>query len=646
MRERTQRRHKAFRFLALASGFFTLCLVTGVVSTYGSSMQGMPLPSPKPAYMTEVSLRAMTPSRSVAAGKEEARRLTSSADITDEEAEIYREVFAAQDRGDWQKADALRDDISNNILIGHVLHQRYTHPSYKTSYAELKSWLKSHGDHPGADRLYDLAVKRKPSGEGLPPKPRTVYGTSGRLDLDAGQTSVPYVGSKKPAGVRSQAAALERTVRQDLRRDRPSAALARLETADAKKVFDMAERDDLLGEVAASYFYHGKQDKAFEVAAPAVERSGSEAPMAGWIAGLMAWKKGDYARASGYFGKVAQSPRVSAWMASAGGFWAARAHMRNHAPKEANQYLKMAARHPRSFYGLLALQTLGLRQDVYNWQTPGLDKKHLAELGKLPSGARALALLKVGQNKRAETELVRVNAGDNTIVQEALIAVAESMNLPSLAMRIGSAITREDGGFYDAVLYPVAPWQPENGFDVDRALIYALIRQESRFEPGVSNGSSGAVGLMQLMPATASHILGVKKNHFTGKQGKAKLADPAFNMDLGQKYLNTLLGLDYIDGNLFKLAVAYNAGPGKLQRWARQLDYKDDPLLFIESIPVAETRMFVEKVLANYWIYSLRLKQGTPTLEDVAEGSWPIYRKDEPRKSFRIAALTQFLNNE
>jgi hypothetical protein len=51
----------------------------------------------------------------------------------------------------------------------------------------------------------------------------------------------------------------------------------------------------------------------------------------------------------------------------------------------------------------------------------------------------------------------------------------------------------------------------------------------------------------------------------------------------------------------------------------------EDPLLFVESIPVAQTRAYVERVLANYWIYRLRLGQKTPTLDAVAEGKWARY---------------------
>ena len=642
MKRKTLPKAKALRLLTLAGAFLALCLVTGVVTTYGS-MQGPSIPAPKPGYLMNASLRSLTPpelSRDQTSPKATAIDYSAEDDLSENDAARYGHIFAFQDIGDLEMANAEIAKLSDNRLMGHVLYQRYLHLEYKASYEELSSWLRHYADQPGADKIYDMAVKRRPASASLPARPRSSFGTAGRLDLDAGQTVIPYTpSSRKSAAEKARARDIERAVRVDLNRERPSSAVKRLDTAEAKQVFDTAARDALLGEVAASYFYLGKQDKAFETALPALERSGAEAPMAGWIAGLMAWKAGDYTTAAKCFEAVANSKRVSAWMDSAGAFWAARAHLRNNNTKEVSKWLKEAARHPRSFYGLLAIKTLGVHRGFYNWDTPRFSKKYEAALQKVPAGRRALALLEARQYPLAELELSRINAGDNQVLREALVALADARSLPSLAMQIGSAVTDEKGGFYDAVLYPVAPWQPENGFEVDRALVFALIRQESRFDPSVSNGGSGAVGLMQLMPATASHILGVKKDYFSGKQGKAKLTDPVFNIELGQKYLTTLMGLDYIDGNLFKLAAAYNAGPGKLQRWVKQLDYKDDPLMFIESIPVAETRMFVEKVMSNYWIYRMRLDQDTSSLEQVAAGQWPTYHGQDGKGGFRFASL-------
>ena len=135
------------------------------------------------------------------------------------------------------------------------------------------------------------------------------------------------------------------------------------------------------------------------------------------------------------------------------------------------------------------------------------------------------------------------------------------------------------------------------------------------------------MGLMQLMPATARFIAS-GEDRFSSRR---ELTDPELNLSLGQKYIEHLLDDPTIGSNLFYVTTAYNAGPGNLRKWQKQVDYRDDPLLFIESIPSRETRHFVERVLTNLWIYRLRLGQPTPSLDAVAAGTWPRYNSLDTR---------------
>ena len=74
----------------------------------------------------------------------------------------------------------------------------------------------------------------------------------------------------------------------------------------------------------------------------------------------------------------------------------------------------------------------------------------------------------------------------------------------------------------------------------------------------------------------------------------------------------------------FYMLTAYNGGPGNLLKWKKNARFYDDPLLFIEVIPSAETRIYIERVMANYWIYNMRFGNKNQTLEQLAEGKWPI----------------------
>src|SRR5579862_553235 len=90
------------------------------------------------------------------------------------EAERYRLVILLQESGQWAAADREVSGIKNPVLMGHVLSQRYLHPKYRASYAELANWLNLYGDEPGAKAIYSLALQRQPAGAPPPKKPETV----------------------------------------------------------------------------------------------------------------------------------------------------------------------------------------------------------------------------------------------------------------------------------------------------------------------------------------------------------------------------------------------------------------------------------------------------------------------------------------
>jgi soluble lytic murein transglycosylase len=119
-----------------------------------------------------------------------------------------------------------------------------------------------------------------------------------------------------------------------------------------------------------------------------------------------------------------------------------------------------------------------------------------------------------------------------------------------------------------------------------------VARQESRFTPGVSS-VAGAVGLMQLLPTTASELAGRPIN-------AEALKEPALNTTLGSRYLRQLL--DQAKGNPFLAVASYNAGPGAAQGWVTPL-LQASPELWVEAIPFPETRLYVKKVLGNIWSY-------------------------------------------
>jgi len=354
---------------------------------------------------------------------------------------------------------------------------------------------------------------------------------------------------------------------------------------------------------------------------------GSSVDSPDFLAGLSAWRNKDFSLAAKRFAKAAEDERYAGWNRAAAAYWAARANLRDKKPAEVSTWLKQAAKSPRSFYGLLAARALGMRPG-FDWSLPSFNARHGALLLRSAAGKRALALLQVGQVDTAERELLTLATNANDDMAQALFVLSQSQRMPSLALSVASG--RKLPGSPDAALFPLPAWAPAGGFDVDPALVYAIIRQESGFNPAAVS-PAGATGLMQLMPGTAKIMTSGRK---------ADLKNPQVSIVIGQRYIARLLKEDAVQGDLFMLAAAYNAGPGNLAKWRANLGVNnkpaagksvagklpgDDPLLFIESLPSQETRLFVERVMANYWIYQDRLGRKTSTLDAVAGGAWPTY---------------------
>ena len=100
---------------------------------------------------------------------------------------------------------------------------------------------------------------------------------------------------------------------------------------------------------------------------------------------------------------------------------------------------------------------------------------------------------------------------------------------------------------------------------------------------------------------------------------------PETNIAIGQAYVGHLLEHDLAGQNLLFTLASYNAGPGNLAKWLPNTNFGEDPLLFMESTRSRETRHFMRVVLTNYWIYRLRLGEQTPSLDQMAGGTWPTY---------------------
>ncbi len=538
--------------------------------------------------------------------------------LSERAALLYREIFELQEEGAWKAADALIARLGDDTLLGHVQFQRYMHPTaYRSSYGELAGWLRTYGDHPDAGRVYKLAVKRRPGGAEAPIRPAKGY-MSG-----SGQKAQEAVRIRYRSSLR-RSEAKETVVRAWLRdldrlgdRGRVDEARRLFDQPDLHRITDAVETDLARWALARAHFVQRDFRPALKLALKSAKRSGHVVPEMHWTVAMSAWRSGDIDMAANHLAKLAQAEKAHDGERARAAYWAARAV--GFKTKRARHFLKIAAAHPRQFYGLLARKRLGMAID----HKPATRiQDDVAEIMlRYPAAKRATALAQIGRHDLAEKELRTLASSAKSSLTAGLLKLAQTLHLPSVEMRLAHRLGYKGDVHLDA-FYPVPAWQPKRGYRVDRALVFSVIRAESGFDPQAES-YVGALGLMQVMPGTAKHI--AKRTDLT-LESPAHLLDPETAITFGQAYLQELLNRDGIGDNLMFIAAGYNAGPGRVFQWRDAFDLDHDPMMFLEMIPFVETRVYVKKVLANLWNYRARLGQPLPSLEAMAANRWPGYR--------------------
>ena len=533
--------------------------------------------------------------------------------LNDADAELYQKIFSLQEMGEIRKADQLINQLSNRLLIGHVESQKYLHPNaWRSSYDELKTWLSNYSDHPDASRINWLAKKRKPKSENSPKEPKKGYLNGvGQHSPQRWRASIPesYSGRTSP---RQTASIAYQVRRANLRRE-PTNANVFLSKTSSLRYLTASEEAHLRGEIAHAYFIYGLDDKAILTARQAIGKSPKTAYMAYWTAGLASYRSYQHGLAGIYFRTLAQMEDAPDLLRSGAAFWAYRLSLQENNPENGIKFLNIANKFPDSFYGLMAMQTSGQKIAV-DFNEPEVSEDFVPWLVNSRGGRRVLALLQIGDWTKASRELRYLYEEATYQQKKDMMMFAVTHNMPGLAFRLADLYFKNTGEIFYAALYP----QPEThvDFDIDPAIIYAIIRKESGFYP-LARSRVKASGLMQIMPATAAFISNDRR--FLNKN-RHLLNNPDINLKLGQDYISHLLEIDIVDQHLFKLLTAYNAGPGNLSKWLKKIDYQDDSFLLLESIPARETRGYIKSVTMNLWMYRLKAAKGNSDLRELVAG--------------------------
>jgi soluble lytic murein transglycosylase len=274
----------------------------------------------------------------------------------------------------------------------------------------------------------------------------------------------------------------------------------------------------------------------------------------------------------------------------------------------AEDWYRKAAEYPTTFYGQLALEELDQKLVLPPEPRPTAAEESSFERDDLVRAVRLLHqagdATRVAQFLKQLGEIETTPAGQAQTVHLARDVGVIPMSVTIAKKALSNNICVLASGY--PVLSSVSVREPEP------ALVHSIIRQESLFNPEIVS-PAGAIGLMQLMPATAA----IEAKKLGQKHGVTPIAlrNPAENVTLGAHYLGDMISNF---GGSYVLAIAsYNAGPGHVHNWLG--DNGDprngvDPVDWIELIPISETRNYVQRVLENLQVYRAKLAGGSTTV--------------------------------
>lgn len=485
--------------------------------------------------------------------------------LSDRDAAAYGEAFAAIESRNWRGVGAALARVEDEVLVGAVRGRLLLARSYRPSWSEYTNWLARYGDYGMASAVYDRAMDSR----GRRSRARAPEPQAGRGRVLPG-TPPPLPGDSAAHRV-----AIQR----------------------------IAER---IGE--------GDFDGARSLAAAAL--NGPRSGQAHWQLGLIAYRQHDYAQAVRHFEISAQWPYHGGWARAGAHYWAARARLAAGEAHGVAAHLEAAAARPWTFYGQLAEAQLG-RDSPLDFAPPEVDADTLRRfVERYPGARRAAALAQLGRLSEVESELRRLHADLSADEDRVFLALAIALQAPAAQLRAA-----EYGGPDVAAGFcPDTTFAPDDGFELDRALIYAIVRQESYFNPKAVSVSN-ARGLMQLLPSTARDM----DRTTNYRRQPAALFEPGLNMRLGQSYVRWLIERFHDDGDLGRVFAAYNGGPGWLSRWLATQPADIDPLLLLEMLPRAESRDYAERALSHMALCRKRYGQPTPEMDRLAAGGAALY---------------------
>jgi soluble lytic murein transglycosylase len=441
----------------------------------------------------------------------------------------------------------------------------------------------------------------------LPPDERRQ--AEARIALRANARKIDLSGLETVPGV-----AFERMA-QLRRSDQVQAGLAAAKYLGPAPGFDegdarnYSERRQMFVEALKIQDWRGAYDTMKDAGFRSGERKAESDFFAGWIA---LTKLNDPIAAEHHFQGVREAGRTPLTQARAD-YWLGRAEEAQGRVADAQRNYFAGSQFIGAFYGQLAAEKAGITTITLppEPQPTAADRARF-EGRDMVRAARLLA--ECGEDGLFKVFVTSIGEGLPSAEEYALLMdMARNYNQPFLAMMAGRAAAGK-GFLLPERMYPLrdiptVPNPPEAAF------VMAITRQESSFDPKIRS-SADARGMMMLLPSTASQIA---KRMGVGYSA-AQLYDADYNMRLGTYHLGELI--NSVQGSFILTAVAYNAGPGRVNQWTTFCGDPrggTDPLNFIECAPFTETRNYMMRVMENVAIYRARLNGGAAPLSPSAD---------------------------
>lgn len=335
---------------------------------------------------------------------------------------------------------------------------------------------------------------------------------------------------------------------------------------------------------------------------------------AGWIALTKLHEPAEAARHFAAVEKIGSSP-VTRGRAF---YWEGRAAEAKGDKTAAEAFYGQAARYDTTFYGMLAAEKLGRRLTLAS--DPIITPEAHAAFEARDEIAATRLLYDYGYRDLFKVFVLNLDETLPTAADEAqLIDIARGYGDMELSMKAARGAAQH-GFILPQRAYPMRA-APDGGA-AEPALVLAITRQESSFDPGVHN-PSGATGMMQLMPSTAK----ILAKRIGVSYSTSQLYEPEYNMRLGAHYLGSLVS--QFSGSYIMAAAGYNAGPGRPTQWVQicgdPRGGTTDPVDFIECIPFSETRNYVMRVMENMQVYRAKLNGGSVAItlsSDLKRGAY------------------------